>query len=174
MGRWIMTAAVLAAGTVFGMMALSGCGRKPADMTPEDAAALFGTDYTVSSDITFGELQLTADLTRQGGQTAVVITSPEHLEGLSFDGSTVRYKDLEVTAALPAASLQTVLDDVLDQLGRPESLKVSRSEDGQTIVSGNANGNFSLIVSDGAPVLLKMPGEGLTAAFRDFTPSENG
>ena len=174
MGRWIMTAAILAAGTVFGTMLPGGCGEKAA-MTTEDVAALFGTDFTVSADITFEELQLTADLTRQGDRTAVVITSPEHLEGLTFEENAVRFKGLSVEeTALPAASLGTVLDDVFDLLGQPDLLEISTDEEGKTVVSGNADGRFSLTVEGEAPLLLKMPGAGLSAEFRDFAPAEPG
>lgn len=172
MGRWLMTAAVLAAGTVFGTMILGGCVEKPSVMTAEEVSSLFGADFTVSADITFEKLRLTADLTRQGDRTAVVITSPEHLEGLSFDGSTVRYKDLEVDTALPAASLGTVLDDVFDLLGQPEDLKITAEGEGKTLVT-DTDRRFSLTVEE-KPLLLEMPEAGLLAKFRDFMPAEPG
>lgn len=166
MARWINLAGALAAGTVLGTMVLGGCGRQE---TPpaEDLTAVFAGDYTAKLAITMGGIEAAGDLTREGERTAVVITSPEHLEGLTFTvdgaGCGVSFKGLAVEEAeMPGGSLGRALDGALDALSLPEGLEPCTDEDGQSAVRGETeNGSFLLSAGEGS-ACLRMPALDLT------------
>ncbi|MBR6790739.1 MAG: hypothetical protein IKM31_07735 [Oscillospiraceae bacterium] len=180
MGKWIMPAAILAAGTVVCTMFLGGCRENDSALTAEDMASLGTGSWTASAEVTMDEMEAGISLLRQGDLTEITVTSPEHLEGLVFrmDGgdSSVSFKGLAVEGAeLPLSSLGAAVDGALDVFARPELLTAGVAGDGAPVFRGESSaGRFALTLPDGLPGLLEMEETGLTIRFSNVVFSEDG
>ena len=180
MEKWIMPAAILAAGTVVCTMFLGGCRERESALTAEDMTSLGTGSWTASAEVTMEEVEAGISLMRRGDLTEITVTSPEHLEGLVFrmDGedSSVSFKGLTVEGAdLPFSSLGAAVDDALDAFARPELLTADTADDGASVFRGESPaGRFALTLADGLPGLLEIEEAGLTVRFSNVVFSEDG
>ncbi len=178
--KWFRITALAAVCMVVLAMVLGSCGDKGkngGDWTIDRVAGLFAGGFSAEADIVLGELAMSGELTREGSRTALSLTSPEHLEGLTFaiDGRNidVSYKGLSVKGdSLPTAGLGKAIGQAMDALTHPELLTVGISEEGEPTASGRTEcGPFTLRLGEEGPIALEIPELQLSCAFRAFQPA---
>lgn len=179
--KWFRITALLAVCMVALTIALGSCrdkGKDGSSWTIDRTAALFAGGFSAEADIVLGELAMSGELTRQDDKTTLSLTSPEHLEGLTFaiDGRNidVSYKGLSVKGdSLPTAGLGKAVGQALDALTHPELLTMGSSEEGEPTASGRTEcGPFTLRLGEEGPIALEIPELQLNCAFRAFQPAD--
>ena len=158
MKRWIILAAA---------MLLAGCSQVEAPLTGEEIASLFVGDHTAVVELTAGNLEMTADLTRTGSMTEVSITSPEHLRGLRFTPDGIRFGELSAVGEMPAASVGAALDEVMDAISFGE---LQPDENG-SVRGCCGGGSYLLMTENGQPLSLELPAFDLKMQYIKYNSS---
>lgn len=138
--------------------------------------------FRCKADITFGEMQATADVVRSlDGSTRVTMQSPETLQGLQFDFAadkiSLNFKGLKLDvepSSFLASSAASALVNAFETSLNGDNVDITSKGGVATVTAKGDSGNFTLTLdeSTGAPLSLSVPSLDLNCNFSEFEKNE--
>lgn len=164
-----------------------GCGKQETpQQIQEQTAQIVAQDFVSGAAITYGNLQLSAQLVKNTkGETTLTVESPETIKGLKMtakDGEVeLEYRGLSTSVDPDSFVGKTLLQTAvkaLNMAGNPQGISVTQTDGGVQLVSSTQGMDFTLTLDQetGHFLELSVPEESLVIRFDNFQfadPPEN-